>query len=129
MKKKEYKSVYLYELDSVRKSRNQINQGQIKLISEIAKGNIVVLSYNQLSDSIAFLTGLENNSTFNAYKKLFELGRIQVSQFRGIRTPAEYILKNIEKDEDFIISFKCLFVPFLLNICLSKLYGNIIRAL
>lgn len=47
--------VYLYELDSVRNSKKEIVLGQQALFEEIVKkGNTVVLSYNQLTDSEAF---------------------------------------------------------------------------
>ena len=48
--------VYLYELDSVRNSKKEIVLGQQALFEEIVKkGNTVVLSYNQLTDSEAFI--------------------------------------------------------------------------
>lgn len=47
--------VYLFELDSVRNSKKEIQRGQQALFEEIVKkGNTVVLSFNQLTDSEAF---------------------------------------------------------------------------
>ncbi|MBE6747414.1 MAG: hypothetical protein E7558_08215 [Ruminococcaceae bacterium] len=51
------KYVYLFELDSVRKTDAEIIAGQRALYDEIVKnGNIVVLTYNQLIDSTHLLT-------------------------------------------------------------------------
>lgn len=48
--------VYLFELDSVRKTDEEIIAGQKALYNEIVNnGNIVVLSYNQVVDSRGFL--------------------------------------------------------------------------
>ncbi|MFQ9803086.1 MAG: hypothetical protein ACLRXD_03260 [Coprococcus sp.] len=46
------KYVYLFELDSVRKTDEEIIAGQAALYDEIVtNGNIVVLTYNQMVDS------------------------------------------------------------------------------
>lgn len=58
MKQNQYnqrKYVYLFELDSVRKTDKEIIAGQKALYTEIVEnGNIVVLTFNQLIDSRAF---------------------------------------------------------------------------
>ena len=55
MKQNQYnqrKYVYLFELDSVRKTDKEIIAGQKALYTEIVEnGNIVVLTFNQLIDS------------------------------------------------------------------------------
>ena len=49
------KYVYLFELDSVKKTDREIEVGQKALYNEIANnGNVVILTYNQLVDSRAF---------------------------------------------------------------------------
>lgn len=102
------KSVYLYELDSVRNSEKEIGYGQQRLYDEIVlKGNQVVLTFNQLADSKALLSALESKEYRESFLKLFELGMIRVSEYKGIRTPVQYILKNIREDSksnDFIFS-------------------------
>ena len=51
------KLVYLFELDSVRKSKKEIIKAQKALYEEIVlNGNIVVMTMNQLSDSLGFLS-------------------------------------------------------------------------
>lgn len=49
------KYVYLFELDSVRKTDEDIIEGQKAIYNEIVQqGNIVVMTYNQLVDSRGF---------------------------------------------------------------------------
>ena len=51
------KYVYLFELDSVRKTDEEIIAGQAALYDEIVtNGNIVVLTYNQMVDSRGFFS-------------------------------------------------------------------------
>lgn len=90
--------VYLYELDSVRNSKKEIILGQQALFEEIVKkGNTVVLSYNQLTDSEAFLYAVKNPDTYAKILKLFSLGVLKVSQYGKITTPSKYIQNAIEK--------------------------------
>lgn len=45
------KNVYLFELDSVRKTDEEIEVAQNALLDEIVlNGNVVVMTYNQLVD-------------------------------------------------------------------------------
>lgn len=49
------KNVYLFELDSVRKTDEEIEVAQNALLDEIVlNGNVVVMTYNQLVDSRGF---------------------------------------------------------------------------
>lgn len=90
--------VYLYELDSVRNSQKEIEIGQQALFEEIVKkGNTVVLSYNQLADSEAFLYAVKNPDTYGEILKLFSLGVLKVSRYGEITTPSKYIQNAIEK--------------------------------
>lgn len=80
------KNVYLFELDSVRKTDNEIIKAQKALYAEIViNGNTVVLTYNQLVDSRGFFSLLDEKDYFNSIIKLFELGKIRVSQYGDIR--------------------------------------------
>ncbi len=100
------KKVYLFELDSVRKSDDEIIEGQEALFNEIVThGNQVVLTYNQFVDSRGFFSLLNNEKYYNSIIKLFEDGAIKISQYKDIRTLAQYIIYNIENDEkEFIYS-------------------------
>ncbi|MBE6908829.1 MAG: hypothetical protein E7474_04350 [Ruminococcaceae bacterium] len=90
-------NIYLFELDSVRNSKQEIAAGQDALFREItANGNTVILSYNQLSDSAAFWAGLKDEKTYNAVMELCELGMIQVSLYADQRTAAQYILGHVK---------------------------------
>ena len=62
------KSVYLYELDSVRNSKEEIQYAQERMFQEIIlNGNQVILTMNQLADSRAFLAAIENENTFDYF--------------------------------------------------------------
>lgn len=69
------KSVYLYELDSVRNSKEEIQYAQEQMFREIIlNGNQVILTMNQLADSRAFLAAIENENTFEPFFELCQMG-------------------------------------------------------
>ena len=77
------KLVYLFELDSVRKSKKEIIKAQKALYEEIVlNGNIVVMTMNQLSDSLGFLIAVNNNETTRHILALFQTGVLRVSSFK-----------------------------------------------
>lgn len=90
--------VYLYELDSVRNDPKEIELGQAALFEEIVKnGNTVVLAFNQLADSEAFLSAVKDKETYESIVELFALGALKVSQFGNTRTASQYMQNSIEK--------------------------------
>ena len=93
--------VYLFELDSVRKTDEEIIAGQKALYNEIVNnGNIVVLTYNQLVDS-----SLLKDSEYQKYFiKLFENGAIRISQYGDIRSLSQYLINSVESEKQFIYS-------------------------
>ena len=78
-------------------------------------GNQVVLSFNQLTDSEAFLSILENEEAYEEMIGLFRCGALRVSQFGRFRTASQYIQNAIDK----CIGFRC--VSFFRPSC--KMYG------
>lgn len=99
------KLVYLFELDSVRKSDSEILIGQQVLYNEIVgNGNTVVLTYNQLVDSRGFFSLLDNNEYYDSLVKLFKAGAIRVSQFGDIRTISQYLINACSSECSFIYS-------------------------
>ena len=99
------KFVYLFELDSVRKTDEEIREGQRALFEEIAiNGNIVVMTYNQVVDSRGFFSLLRDQVYKENLLKLFERGAIKISQYGDIRTVAQYLLNSIEDNKKFIYS-------------------------
>lgn len=99
------KQVYLFELDSVRKSDEEITIGQKALYDEIVvNGNTVVLTYNQLVDSRAFFSLLNDRDYYESLIALCKEGRIRVSQYGDLRTISQYILSTIGDDKQFIYS-------------------------
>ena len=92
------KSVYLYELDSVRNSKEEIQYAQERMFREIIlNGNQVILTMNQLADSRAFLAAIENESTFEPFFELCQKGVIRISQYGMLRTPSQYFQGKIEE--------------------------------
>lgn len=92
------KSIYLFELDSIYKSDYQIEVGQKRLFEEtLFHGNCVVLSYNQLTDSVVFLSAIYNSHTYEKMVDLFKLGVLKVSPYNSIRTPSQYVQGCIQR--------------------------------
>ena len=74
--------VYLFELDSVRNSPQEILRAQWAMFREVAlKGNRVVLSFNQLTDSEGFLCGVRDPKLYPHLAALFEMGVLKYSRF------------------------------------------------
>lgn len=102
--------VYLFELDSVRNSEQEIERGQQALYEEIVlNGNSVVLSFNQLADSEAFLYAVRNPRSYEQILQLFQMEVLRFSPYGKTRTPSQYIQEAIEKgkkegDDAFIFS-------------------------
>ena len=73
--------VYLFELDSARSSPEEILRGQRALFREVAlKGNRVVLTFNQLTDSRVFLSALDGEN-YEWIAELFPLGALKYSRY------------------------------------------------
>lgn len=108
------KYVYLYELDSVRKTDREIIEGQKALYREIVEnGNTVALTYNQLVDSRAFFSLFAppksaGDADYSAYAdcilQLFRMNKIRVSQFQDIRTISQYLQSAIDEEKEFYYS-------------------------
>lgn len=99
------KLVYLHELDSVRNTEKAIEIGQQALFEEIVvKGNVVVLTFNQIADSEAFLCAIKNPETYEHIIDLFKTDAIRVSRFGEIRTASKYmqdaICKCLARDDN-----------------------------
>lgn len=104
--------VYLFELDSVRNTAEEIETGQQAMFEEIARnGNSVVLSFNQLTDSHAFIAAVKDKKTYPHILELFRLGALRVSHYNQMRTPSQYLQKAIEKcraDDEGVFVFSAL---------------------
>lgn len=99
------KNVYLFELDSVRKTDEEIEVAQNALLDEIVlNGNVVVMTYNQLVDSRGFFSLLCNEKYEEKLIRLFEMGAIRISRFGDVRTVSQYLLNSV--DADLGISFE-----------------------
>ena len=97
------KLVYLHELDSVRTSELGIKRGLDCLFEEVVKnGNYVAITMNQLADSKIIFAAIQDREDFNHILSLFEKGVIRISRYvvgeEEIRTPAQYMLKSLNKN-------------------------------
>lgn len=74
--------VYLFELDSVRNTPEEILRGQRALFREVAlKGNRVVLTFNQLTDSHGFLCAVGEEKSYGQILELFRIGALKYSRY------------------------------------------------
>ena len=93
--------VYLFELDSIRNSKEEIINGQKKLFTELMKGNIVALSYNQVCSDI-FVELLENTKSRKYIFSLFKNRRICILEYDSDNL-LDYMIKALQNDK-FIFS-------------------------
>ena len=123
------KQVYLFELDSVRKTDEEIIAGQNALYDEVVlNGNIVVLTYNQLIDSRGFFSLLTEEGYQEGLIELFKQGRIRISQYGDVRSIAQYLINTIQPDKKFIYSalpVKCSQKHLLALIKRSLIYSDL----
>ena len=91
------KYVYLFELDSVRTSLDEVQAGIKALYTEtVLNKNIVVLSFNQVADSLPFISMLTDEKSYADLYRLFEIGSLRISQFRDTRTVIQYLINKID---------------------------------
>ncbi|MBQ3456223.1 MAG: hypothetical protein IJG36_07280, partial [Synergistaceae bacterium] len=82
--------VYLHELDSVRNSSEEIRHAQRVLFEEIvSNGSKVVLSFNQLTDSLAFISLIRDDRSYTWIRELFRSGSLKVSLYGDVRTASQ----------------------------------------
>lgn len=107
------KLVYLHELDSTRNTEEEIRIGQQALYEEIViNGNRVVMTFNQLTDAVAFLRLIDEEEQCNRIIELFKTGYIKLSSYKKkktdekgtekvieINTASQYIQHALEKEE------------------------------
>lgn len=93
------KNVYLFELDSVRNSPEEVSIGLRALYEEILKnGNTVILSFNQVIDSKTFFQAIYNEKNYIHIKNLFANGLIKISRYNKTRTLAQFALNSLSKN-------------------------------
>lgn len=99
---KEYKNrlIYLDVFDSA--SDVEPLKAEQVLFSEIVnKGNTVVFTFNQLTDSLAFMELWRNETTVFALNFLMQKGLIRINQYYSegepIRTASQYIQNVIDR--------------------------------
>ena len=92
--------VYLFELDSVRNSTEEIRRAQRALFREtVLKGNRVVLSFNQLTDSEGFLWAVRDPESYRTMLSLFSMGVLKYSRFLpggGRQIPPDQLAEQLK---------------------------------
>ncbi len=91
----EYK--YLFELDSVNISAFEMIAAEDSLYDEICEGNIIVLSFNQIADSLFFMKWIQDEDMGKVLFSLINDQKIVVSQYRGMTSCVEYVLRKLIK--------------------------------
>lgn len=90
--------VFLKELDSTRNTDREILVAQEALFEAIVmKGDIVVITFNQLTDSMAFTYPIETNEYYDEFISLLRMGKIRISRFGKLRTASQYMQRSLEK--------------------------------
>lgn len=93
--------IYLFELDPVRESDDEILAGLSAIHDEIVRnGNAVVLTYEQLIDSQVFFSLMADRAFYQDVLQLFRQGCIQISQSGDIRTAVQYLLRKLDRKLD-----------------------------
>ncbi|MDR2214566.1 MAG: hypothetical protein LBE59_01855 [Nevskiaceae bacterium] len=88
---------YLFEFDSVRNSPREIATAHKELYAEtVLRGNTVVFAFNQLADSLALTSLLQDEKWYEVFIELFSSGLLKISRYREFRTATQYILDGIE---------------------------------
>lgn len=102
---KAMRNVYLFELDSVKTSDREIAAAQKAMFDEIVcNGNCVVLSMNQMTDSRAVMSMLNDEEQYHILMELFQRGYIKYSLYKDCFTMSHYIQRSIKEKRGFIYS-------------------------
>jgi hypothetical protein len=91
------KQVYLYSFDSVRNTKEEIEYAQRQFYQMLVyEGVTVVLTLNQITDSIAFLSMVRDPKSYDWLMELFELGVVKVSRFGNTPSAASFVKSRLK---------------------------------
>lgn len=97
--------VYLYELDSVIKTKDDMHQALKKMYEVLReKGNVVVVSLNQIADSRFFDFWITDDKMKEILMRLLRSKAIVLLRQENLLTARSYLLKKFN-DKEFISSF------------------------
>lgn len=96
------KLIYLFELDSMRNTSEEVRQAQNCMFYEIVEnGNQIVLTYNQITDSHGFLLMLLQDESYELLLDFIQKGYIKFSQYRTpqgiVASPVQYMRQSLKK--------------------------------
>lgn len=99
------KRVYLFELDSVRKTDNEIEKAFQTLYDEIViNGNIIVMTFNQFVESRLFFEFMITKEFYESITKMFEDGYLVISQYGDKRSLQQYLIESLIPGRKFVYS-------------------------
>ena len=130
--------VYLSELDSVKSSYvDQIKGEKVLFNALVYEGKAVVLTYNQIVDSVIFLHCIHNEESFKTLLSYFKDKRLLVNQYQENMNLSKYIQQNYDPNSSFrstYFSFLKKYPPVIdrnvifQGICDSIRYGDTLYA-
>lgn len=96
------KLIYLFELDSMRNTSEEVRHAQHCMFYEIVEnGNQIVLTYNQITDSHGFLVMLLHDESYELLIQFIQKGYIKFSQYRTpqgiVASPVQYMRQSLKK--------------------------------
>lgn len=98
--------VYLKELDSVNQTyEEQIIAEKALYNALVYQGKTVILTYNQIVDSIAFLHCIKDEMSFTALLDYFKDGKLLVNQYKNDMNISKYFQMNYHSDTFFKSSY------------------------
>jgi len=98
--------VYLSELDSVRVTTEEQIEGERALFNAIVfEGNAVVLTYNQIVDSVTFLHCIRSKKSFDTLLSFFKDKRLLLNQYKKDMNLSKYIQINYSPEAPFKSSY------------------------
>ncbi|QUN12915.1 hypothetical protein KEC48_15850 [Clostridium sp. C1] len=113
--------VYLSELDSVKSSyEDQIKGEEVLFNALVYEGKAVVLTYNQIVDSVIFLHCIHNEESFKTLLSYFKDKRLLVNQYQENMNLSKYIQQNYDPNS----SFRSTYFSFLNKY--PRIYQNVI---
>lgn len=90
--------VYLFELDTAKNSRNDVENAEFAIFNEIIKnGNKVVMSMNQFVDSRVMAAAMYDEESYKYVRRLFDEGALKVSLYADVCSVSQYVQSAIDK--------------------------------
>lgn len=91
--------VYLFELDSVRRSEKEISIGLATLTRTLMEPDTcVILSYNQIGDGTAMIRCFADPDGQRGLVEMFRRGRIKINRYNGSEGLVKYVMNACKRN-------------------------------